>query len=210
MTADLHGHLPPVPDCDVLVIAGDMTPPSDHGLAFQRAWLDTTFRGWLSRAPAREVVAIAGNHDFLFERAPESAPELPWTYLQDSAAVVGGLRFWGSPWTPWFFDWAFNAPQDDVAEEFLAARYATAPEACDVVVVHGPPAGYGDLTARGQSVGSGAFLSLIDRIAPRLAVFGHIHEGRGEWMRGASRLVNASAVDLRYALVAEPIQVFEV
>jgi Icc-related predicted phosphoesterase len=136
-------------------------------------------------------------------------PALPWTYLQDESVVIAGLRIWGSPWTPWFFDWAFNAPKTDPDEAFLDARYATAPDDCDVLVVHGPPAGYGDLTARGEAVGSKAFLRLLDAVSPKLGVFGHIHEGRGRWQRGATRLANASAVDLDYRLVDEPVMVFE-
>lgn len=208
--ADLHGHLPEVPECDVLAIGGDVTPTDDHDVAFQARWLDTEFRAWLDAAPATQVVGIAGNHDFVFERASSLVPvDLPWRYLQDSGVVIDGVAFWGSPWTPWFFDWAFNAPKGDEKEEFLAARYDEAPDACDVLVVHGPPRGFGDRTASGMDVGSTAFLDLIARTDPRLAVFGHIHEGRGDWTRGGARLLNASAVDLQYALRDDPFVVVD-
>lgn len=45
-TSDFHGVLPPVesiPECDVLVIAGDVCPLRDHGVEFQRSWLLTNF-----------------------------------------------------------------------------------------------------------------------------------------------------------------------
>jgi len=207
-TADLHGYLPDVPVCDVLLIAGDVTPTADHDVAFQARWLDTEFRAWLEAAPARHVVGIAGNHDFVYERAPELVPDdLPWTYLQDADTTIEGLRIWGSPWTPWFFDWAFNAPKGEEGEAFLGERYATVPDDIDVLVIHGPPAGYGDLTAGGMTVGSRAQLELVRRIEPALCVFGHIHEGRGSWQLGPTHLVNASAVDLRYQLHDEPIVV---
>lgn len=210
-TADLHGNLPAVPECDVLVLAGDLTPATDHDVEFQARWLDTTFRTWLEAAPAKAIVGIAGNHDFVFERAPELVPaDLPWTYLQDEVATVQGLRFFGSPWTPWFYDWAFNAPQHDAAEAFLDERYATVPDNTDVLVIHGPPAGYGDRTSAGHLAGSSAFLRLIERTTPSLAVFGHIHEGRGAWTRGDTQLVNASAVTVQYELVDDPVVVHEV
>lgn len=210
LVADLHGHLPAVPECDVLVIGGDVTPPHDHDVAFQARWLDSEFRAWLDAAPATEVVGIAGNHDFVFENAPETVPgDLRWTYLEDEAAEVGGLRFWGSPWTPWFFDWAFNAPKGDADEEFLGARYAGVPDAADVLVVHGPPRGYGDRTASGMDVGSTAFLETIDRVRPAVCLFGHIHEGRGRWDRDGIDLVNAAAVNLQYELVADPFVVVD-
>jgi len=210
VTADLHGHLPPVPPCDVLVIAGDVTPTEDHDVAFQARWLDTTFRAWLDAAPARHVVGIAGNHDFVFDRAPGRVPhDLPWTYLQDQATTIEGVTFWGSPWTPWFFDWAFNAPKGDTAEWFLRERYERVADDTDVLVVHGPPAGFGDTTSRGQSVGSTALLDLVRRTQCELAVFGHIHEARGSWTLGPSRLMNASAVTLEYQLVDDPVQLVD-
>ncbi len=209
-TADLHGFLPAVPECDVLVIAGDITPATNHDVTFQAEWLDGPFRAWLNAAPARHIVGIAGNHDFVFERAPELVPaDLPWTYLQDSGTEIEGLQFWGSPWTPWFHDWAFNAPKGDAADAFLDERYAPVKTA-DVLLIHGPPAGYGDRTATGHLAGSNAFLRLIDRTTPKLAVYGHIHEGRGSWTRGTTQLVNASAVRLDYTLVDEPVVVFDI
>jgi Icc-related predicted phosphoesterase len=209
--ADLHGHLPDVPECDVLVIAGDITPVRDHRPAFQARWLDGPFRTWLDAVPATRVVAIAGNHDFVFEQAPESVPAgLRWTYLQDGGAVIDGVRFWGSPWTPWFYDWAFNAPRDDADETFLEGLYDAVPGDTDVLVVHGPPAGFGDLTAGGARAGSRALLRLIDRIEPSLALFGHIHEDQGRWTRGTSVLANVAAVDLDYRPRRDPVAVFEV
>ena len=45
--------------------------------------------------------------------APERAPAgLRWTYLQDAAATIEGLKVYGTPWQPWFYDWAFNAPRE--------------------------------------------------------------------------------------------------
>jgi len=210
-TADLHGHLPRVPHCDVLVIAGDVTPAIDHDVRRQAQWLDTEFRSWLEAAPCGHVIGIAGNHDFVFERAPELVPgTLPWTYLQDASSTVDGVTFWGSPWTPWFFDWAFNAPKGDVEETFLRGIYDAAPDAADVLVIHGPPSGYGDRTSRGQLVGSFAELELVDRVRPRLTLYGHIHEGRGQWTRDATTMANVAAVDLEYQLVDEPIVLFDI
>ncbi|MBJ7331702.1 MAG: metallophosphoesterase [Solirubrobacteraceae bacterium] len=209
--ADLHGNLPDIPPCDVLLIGGDLCPAADHDVEVQADWLDGPFRAWLERLPAEEIVAIAGNHDFVFERAPGLLPaDLPWVYLQDHDETLGcGLKVWGSPWTPWFFDWAFNAPRED-GEAFLAARYASVPDDVDVLLLHGPPRGYGDRTVRGMEVGSTAELALIDRVRPRACVFGHIHEGRGAWMRDETQLVNASAVTVEYELRDTPVVLLDV
>ena len=209
-TADLHGFLPDIPACDVLVLAGDITPVRDHDVAYQARWLDGEFRAWLQAQPAAHVLAVAGNHDFVFERAPDTVPGLPWTYLQDDACTIDGVRFWGSPWTPWFLDWAFNAPREDAGEAFLTERYASCPPDTDVIILHGPPRGYGDHTARGVDAGSTAALELVDRVRPELCVFGHIHEGRGTWRRGASELSNVTYVDLDYTPIDAPLPCYDV
>lgn len=208
--ADLHGHLPETPPCDVLVIAGDLVPfEMVRDPAAQAAWLDGLFRAWLDARPSGHVVGIAGNHDFVFQDEPGIVPDLPWTYLQDSGCTIDGVRFWGSPWTPWFFDWAFNAPQED-GEAFLEERFAPAPDDTDVLIVHGPPAGYGDRTAgAGGRVGSTAQLACIDRIAPAACLFGHIHEDRGRWRRGTTELANVSAVDADREPIADPAVVVD-
>jgi predicted phosphodiesterase len=91
-----------VPDGDILVHAGDIT---EHGaLEAVRA-----FDAWLGRLPHPVKIVIAGNHDFCFEDTPEEAQAClsSAVYLRDAAVEVDGLRFWGSPWTPRFFEWAF-------------------------------------------------------------------------------------------------------
>ena len=206
--ADLHGWLPDVAPCDLLLLAGDLCPVADHAPDVQAQWLDGPFRAWLEAQPAAAIAAIAGNHDLVFEQAPRLVPDLPWTYLEDSAARVAGLELWGSPWTPWFYDWAFNAPRIE-GESFLQERYAGAPPATDVLLLHGPPAGYGDVVSHEWSVGSTAALELVDRVTPALCVYGHIHEGRGAWRRGETQLANVAAVDASYRLRSRPVAVFD-
>jgi predicted phosphodiesterase len=202
--SDQHGLLPPIPPCDLLLIAGDICPVTNHGLEFQAAWLDTEFRRWLhSLTHVKHIVGIAGNHDFIFEQAPQWVPrDLPWTYLQDSVAEIAGLRIWGTPWQPWFFDWAFNGRPDELKE-----KWALMPPALDVIVVHGPPRGYGDAVPRSYEVehtGCPHLLRRIEEIQPRLVVFGHIHEGRGQWQHGPTTLANVTLVDEGYEPVYSP------
>jgi predicted phosphohydrolase len=208
--ADLHGHLPEIPSCDVLLLAGDLCPLGMASVEHEARWLRGSFRRWLDAVPAREVVGIAGNHDFVFEHAPQLVPDdLRWTYLQDTGSLAGGLSAWGSPWTPWFHDWAFNAPAVG-GEDFLRERYDAAPDGVDVLLLHGPPAGYGDRVTRGASVGAVAALELVERLRPRLCVFGHIHEGRGAWTHGVTRLINAAAVGTGYRPRRDPVVVVDV
>jgi Icc-related predicted phosphoesterase len=127
-----HGDLGPIPDGDVLVHAGDMGRAGDEEELREVA-------AWLRALPHREKVIVPGNHDFLFETEPQKARALfaGMHVLIDEPATIRGLRFWGSPWTPVFHDWAFMLPPGAA----LAARWALIPDALDVLVTHGPPRG---------------------------------------------------------------------
>jgi hypothetical protein len=205
--SDLHGFLPrDVPTCDLLLLAGDLCPITNHGVAYQAAWLDRELRHWLAGLRARRIVGIAGNHDLIFERAPELVPrDLPWTYLQDAGLEWEGLSIWGTPWQPWFCDWAFNGNP-----ERLRRQWALIPQETDILVVHGPPYNYGDGVPEGDGIvrhaGCPLLLERIRAVQPRLVVFGHIHEGRGDWQLGATRLANVTLLDAAYRLVYEPWQ----
>jgi predicted phosphodiesterase len=198
--SDLHGVLPALPACDLLLIAGDVCPIHDHRPEAQAVWLGGDFRHWLCQVPARQVIGIAGNHDFVYEQMPFLVPrDLPWTYLEDSGVVWEGLKIYGSPWQPWFMDWAFNAGPDE-----LAAKWRLIPDDTDILLVHGPPHDYGDLTRHGNATGCPHLLERIQEIQPRLVVFGHIHEGRGEWQLGRTKLANVTILDEDYRHVYPP------
>lgn len=202
-TSDLHEHLPDVPACDLLVVAGDLTHLLG-GAEDKREFVAGPFARWLEEVPAQEVVVVAGNHDLAIEQ-DGFPPGLRCHYLEDSGTEVGGLGVWGTPWQPWFHDLAFNAPRDD-GERFLAERFERIPEGTDVLVCHTPPRGYGDTTPVGD-VGSEALVTAIDRVRPRLVVCGHIHGGAGSYARGATQILNASLVDDRYAPAHAPVVV---
>jgi Icc-related predicted phosphoesterase len=204
--ADLHGFLPEVPACDVLLIAGDVCPVEDHALDFQRRWLEGRFSDWLRRLDAAAIVGIAGNHDFAAQADAELMRGLPWTYLVDETVRVDGLRIHGSPWTPTFMEWAFMMDEEDLPDV-----WALVPGDVDVLVTHGPPRGYGDLAVHGRHVGSETLLVRLGELENlRLHVFGHIHEAYGSrHTLGGAALANVSYVDFDYR-PAQPATVFEV
>ncbi len=198
-TSDLHEHLVDIPACDLLLIAGDVSFAFKGDLVAKQAFLAGAFKHWLDRVPAEEVVLVAGNHDQSIEAwgLPDG---LRCHYLQDAEVELFGLRIWGTPWQPWFYDWAFNAPRRD-GEAFLASRFGAIPSGVDIVVAHGPPRGYGDLTRGGEHVGSTAMTRTLERVRPRLMVCGHIHPAYGRYRLGETEIVNAALVDEDYRLV---------
>ena len=183
--ADTHGYQADlvVPDGDVLVHAGDLTTT---GTLEELAEVDA----FLASLPHRHKIVIAGNHDWCFQREPDEARRVlrSAVYLQDEAVTIEGLRFYGSPWQPWFLDWAFNLQRG----RQLADKWALIPERLDVLITHGPPKGYGDRTWRGERVGCADLLRRVRDVQPRWHLFGHIHEDPGAWEEGATRFVNVT------------------
>lgn len=190
-THSLHDRVD-VPDGDILVHTGDFTRRGsrDDVLSFDR---------WLGTLPHPHKVVIAGNHDFCFERDPSARTWITnATYLQDEACVIAGLKFWGSPWQPRFFDWAFNLDRG----EPLRDKWDLIPSDTDVLLTHGPPHGILDVTWDKLAVGCEELRVAVSRVRPRLHVFGHIHEGYGLAEEGGTRFVNASSCDIEY----DPVQ----
>jgi Icc-related predicted phosphoesterase len=206
--SDIHGFLPAIPDCDLLLLAGDLVPITMHKPRLSAGWMQSNFRAWLFDLSKRmKVVGICGNHDFLFQERPDLVPtDLDWTYLQDSGAEFGGLKIWGTPWQPYFYDWAFNLYEPD-----LVKKWALIPENTDILVVHGPPHGYGDFSIHDQvHTGSPGLLERIEEIGPKLVVAGHIHSGRGLYNIGDTIFVNASYLDEKYKPTNDPMIIVEV
>ena len=163
-----------VPAGDVLVVAGDFTELGENPEV-------EDFGRWLRTLPHPNKVVIAGNHDFGFQLRSKVVKKLlvdndPTVhYLRDKDVMIGGRKFWGSPWNPWFSNWAFNVPRGPL----LAQKWAAMPVDTDVLVVHGPPYGILDKTWRGDAVGDQDLLDRIAVVQPQLVIFGHIHEARG-------------------------------
>ncbi|HEY1775469.1 MAG TPA: metallophosphoesterase [Solirubrobacteraceae bacterium] len=209
--ADLHGNLPSITACDLLLLAGDIVPPAiERDIAESLDWLTGPFDEWLTRLPAREIVAIAGNHDFAFEAAP--IPQLHWTYLRDSEVTIDAgatsLRIYGTPWTPAHGQWAFEADPAGLTNVFAAI-----PAGLDILLSHGPPRGYGDRASldalRGAftHAGSPELSDAIARAQPAICCYGHIHEDGGyHGQIGSTRLYNVALVDENYHLVRDAAQ----
>jgi Icc-related predicted phosphoesterase len=198
--SDLHGTLPKLPDGDLLLLGGDYCPKRRRD---QHWWFRGEFKPWLEEHDKRfTIVGVAGNHDWYFVDKPNYY-NLPWTYLQDAWTEFRGLKIYGAPWQLRFFDWAFNLDEPE-----LEKKWALIPDDADVLLLHGPPLGVGDEGVRGHPLGSPSLRARIEEIKPKLVVFGHIHEGYGQYQIGETLCVNASHMDERYRPV-NPIQVIE-
>ncbi|MGQ7269963.1 metallophosphatase domain-containing protein [Marinobacter sp. V034] len=198
-THSLHRRIPQVPDGDVLIHAGD---------CLGAGTLDNVedLNDWLGTLPHRHKIVIAGNHDWAFQVTPDLAVEALTNaiYLEDSGVIVEGVRFWGSPWTPAFMDWAFMLDRG----QSLYKKWQQIPDNTDVLITHGPPKGIGDQVNLGfkcQNVGCVDLLHRLNQLKLKAHIFGHIHEGYGEHRHGEAPLINASTCTERYAPTNPPI-----
>lgn len=172
----------------------------------QLDYLDGPFRTWLLGLPAKQIVGIAGNHDFVFEQMATAVDELhlPWTYLQDQSVMLNidgeVIEIYGIPWVPNLPSWAFHAKKEDLKE-----RYDAVPRTTDIVLSHGPPYGYGDLHAyTGKPLGCRSALDMMARVKPQAFICGHIHEAYGVYQfehhksDKVTDIYNVSFVDVQY------------
>jgi Icc-related predicted phosphoesterase len=197
-THGLHQQLQ-LPEGDVLLHAGDFTANGEIPQV-------QDFLAWFAAQPFRHKVFIAGNHDFLVERQParfrSMIPE-GCTYLENSGAYIGGIYIWGSPITPWFYDWAFNRQRGkDIRRYWHRIPFHT-----DILVTHGPPYGIRDLNLHGTLTGCRDLNYRVWEVAPRIHVFGHIHEAYGITEVNDIRFINAANLDVDYQVAHEPILV---
>lgn len=202
--SDFHTYFPQdLPKGDILVIAGDAT---FEGRYEELKLLNSD----LEKMSHKHKVFVAGNHDLMFENSPDAARSLTPAithYLNDSGCEIEGIRFWGSPVTPYFHNWAFNRFPEEIKK-----HWDLIPEGIDVLVTHGPPYGILDLLVPESPIpkhlGCPLLTARVKEVKPGLHVFGHIHENGGSAKRiGKTLYVNASLLNDNYRRAFNPIVV---
>ena len=208
ITSDCHGMLQQanLPAGDVLIIAGDVlgnhsgNPETDA--AFQLNEL-RALDEYCATLGFKHLLLIAGNHDWVFQIYTGAHRSLKYlTYLQDSGVEIDGVKFYGSPHQPWFFDWAFNEPRGGKA---LAHYWSLIPNDTEILITHGPPLGILDRPfGKQDSVGCELLLKRVKEVGPRVHCFGHIHGSYGREQIGETLFLNASLCNELYKPVNAP------
>jgi Icc-related predicted phosphoesterase len=191
--SDTHGYHEEltIPDGDVLVCAGDIS----HGEGTMQQVRN--FNDWFNRQPHKHKILVPGNHDFPFQdQAGAAAFAITKAHLLiDAEVVIEGIKFYGSPWQPWFHDWAFNAPKNGNLKDV----WAKIPDDTDVLITHGPPKDILDRVDRGgYNVGCEDLAARVLEVVPRAHIFGHIHESHGQLDLYGIKFRNVSICTLRY------------
>lgn len=202
--SDTHGQHGKVivPEGDILVYAGDFCT---HGFSFGEVF---SFRDWFKSQPHKYKILVAGNHDRLMEMRPELSQEFAGDesyYLWDSGILIEGLYFWGSPYTPWFNNWAFNEHANN-----MHRHWDLIPENTDVLITHGPPKGIRDGLGA-ESLGDPQLLEAVNRLWPQVHIFGHIHAGYGSQISDKlhTQFYNVAICNEKYK-VANPCTVIDI
>jgi Icc-related predicted phosphoesterase len=197
-THDRHDKIV-IPDGDVIIHAGDATTRGTESQI-------TSFLDWYAKLPHKYKILVAGNHDWLFQRDPWLTRTMCWDrdiiLLDDTSVHLEGVKFHGSPWSPTFFNWAFNA--DRGAD--IKVHWDLIQDDTDVLITHGPVYGILDEVVRvsGTSydpprlVGCEELLLAVKRVKPDLHICGHIHCGHGEKHIDGTSFYNASICDEMY------------
>jgi Icc-related predicted phosphoesterase len=204
-THSKHNHLTsvgmgnPLGDGDILVHAGDLS-----SLGHKHEIIN--FLDWFAKTPFEHKIFVAGNHDFYFEKnfqIDEKYAEMGIHYLFDDHISIDGITFYGSPWQPEFYDWAFNLPKNGYE---LKQRWDMIPQNVDVLITHGPAFGILDYAPMGGHVGCELLLDKIMEVKPKIHVCGHIHEGYGQKTIDGIEFLNSSVLNGQYQHKNKPIK----
>ncbi len=216
--SDTHGvhRRVSLPAGDVLVHSGDLTLNGERSVTLD-------FVDWFSDQPFKHKIFIAGNHDTWVESNNDTLQQYAMDrgvhYLQGSSIVLDDMTFWGSPYTPRFMDWSFMLSSADEA----ICHWQNMPETVDVLITHGPPFGVLDklvvvnsdtgvnntdkldgIFLNEENVGCRELFARVREVAPKLHLFGHIHEGYGEIDKWGTRFINVSTMNRDYHITNQP------
>ncbi|KAF3771199.1 Metallo-dependent phosphatase [Cryphonectria parasitica EP155] len=202
--SDTHNQTPKLPRGDVLIHAGDLTNQGSLSeLSKTVKWLERAdFEAKIVVAGNHDVTLdkqFYNEHGSYFHKqTPQSPDECldllrsspSITYLNHSSATVQLTRspalpvsfsVFGSPYSPRSGMWAFGYDKTTCAEQAAGDDlWSAIPLDTDLVITHTPPWGHCDeSTSRRRAMGCEDLRRALWRVRPKLAVCGHVHEGRG-------------------------------
>ncbi len=188
-----------LPGGDILIHAGDAT----MGGTMKEA---LPFLDWLATRNYLHKVFVPGNHDFFFEENPGLAYQECYDrgidLLDNSGIEIEGIKFWGSPITPEFHDWAFNRQRGHVIRRY----WDIIPDDTEILITHGPAYGILDETKCSGHVGCYDLWERVKKLNKlKLSVCGHIHFAAGHRMVDGRLFVNAASVDEGYGVKDDSI-----
>ena len=221
--SDLHGYLPKVEPCDLVLICGDIVPLRiQERTEDSYKWFSTEFKEWAMDLPCDKVIFIAGNHECTLPTHYNDYKKLfdndnKITYLCHEGYIYKGpdgkeYSIFGTPYCQIFGTWAFMLPDSKLRE-----KYSEIPENLDILLTHDAPYGVSDVLlqkeckwATGEHIGNVPLREAILEKQPKIHVFGHLHSVSKEFNTlGSTKVRNCSIKDEFYN-VAYPLTYFTI
>ena len=185
--SDTHGYherLPIDETVDVIVHTGDFS----NSYGKNNIYETEEFLSWFNSLNVKYKILVAGNHDTYFEELSKKGginevkdylsldyPNI--IYLQDSGISINGINFYGTPWCPIYYDWAFM-----VDDNYQKMMFSKIQEDTNILLTHTPAHGILDYS-NGKLCGSTTLLNRIQEIKSlgdlKYHIFGHIHMDDG-------------------------------
>ena len=126
-------------------------------------------------------------------------------YLEDSEVIINNTKFYGTPVSKIFNNWAFNRDNKKLQKHWEAI-----PDDVDVLITHEPPYGILDLGVSNEHIGSiSLYNEVVNRIKPKLHCFGHAHNSYGKIIKNDITFINSSILDSLYYIKNKP-QIIEI
>lgn len=204
-THNMHSNID-VPEGDILIHGGDF---SNYGYQHE---VEAFMKWWMSQKHSYKIL-IAGNHDITFDNRTfgtnlQMRPfwlnyllsqytrfESLNFYLEHSSCNIWGINFFGSPYCPktrpgQSSRWGFSEERED-----LGKFWVDIPNNTDVLITHSPP--YGKLdwcmsSLNNGRIGCERLRYHVNRVKPKLHLFGHIHEDYGMVHNKDTMFINGS------------------
>jgi len=204
--SDTHCSQPDLPEGDFLIHCGDW---GSRGSLQEFASFCNFLRK--NEHKFKHFVMINGNHDFFGQDFKDAFKELlpPFVhYLEDELVELEGLKIYGSPYTPRFYNWAYMLDRG----EQIKKVWNKIPSNIDILITHGPPHGILDQPYGNQpSVGCEELVKQVfNRVKPKFHLFGHIHYWGGQHKEiNGIKFYNCAIMDEHY-LPFNPITIIEI
>lgn len=175
-THGYHGLLQVPKNVDWVIHSGDFSNYYDVTKNETEA---LNFLHWYGALKIKHKILIAGNHDAYAYKVTKKFKE--WCkhysiiYLENEYIIIDGIKIFGSPNTPNFGTWYF---MKDRAK--MDKHWSLIDEDVDIFIVHGPPKGILDISENRDRTlefcGDSSLRNhILNRIKPKLCLFGHIH-----------------------------------
>lgn len=214
--SDLHGYLPKIKPCDLVLIGGDIFPETIcDNVEKSVEWFYRNLCQYFLSRKCSKIILIGGEKDKALESAYEEISKTIDTFLKDKLIYLNNQPYpftkedklyiiWGSPNTrSSTFQGAFT-----VDDKTLKTIYSYIPDHCDILLTHDSPSLCGMGMDGKENLGSKLLDEIIKEKSPKYVFCGGIHSGDHTvqtW--GKTKIVNVALANKLMEQWYEPLYI---